>query len=173
MTIRNLFNIIIKVIGLLLIKDMIAMVPQLLAAFVYLYDPETFSEGILAIVYSSIIIVVYAIIARYFIFRSENLIDFFRLEKDFDEQTIPLNMHHSSILRIAVIVIGGLMIANGIPELCEGIYAYNQNDRMSHGLIKQNKSGMIMDAVGILTGIVLINFNRQIVNLIELQRKKP
>ncbi len=173
MTIRNLFNIILKIIGIIFIKEIILKLDQLLSVFYYetMYQNEALMNVILInAAVNCIIILFYLITARLLIFRSEMIINWMKMDKDFEEKELNLNIHRSVILSIAIIVIGGLMVAEGIPELIQRWYAYNENE--NRGLIDQSKFKVAIPAINILIGILMVNFHKQIVNLIEVKRKK-
>ncbi len=170
MTIRNLLNLIIKVIGILFIRDLFSLLPQLLSSFVLFREPETFEEGMMAFVLTAIMILLYLIVARLFIFKSETLIDFLRLDHDFEEERLTIQMHRSTLLSISIIVIGGLMVADGIPKLCQGIYEYNFNKRYSLGLTYYNNAKLYSAIATVSIGAIIMTLQQRLVNLIEAKR---
>src|SRR4051812_37520501 len=115
MTTRSLFNIILKVLGIFYLKDVVATIPQLLSVFLYFTKADSALEGIWTFLLTIVILVVYILISYYLIFRSELIINKLKLDQGFDQETIPLNIHRSTILSISIIIIGGLMVAETIP----------------------------------------------------------
>jgi len=170
MTIRNLLNLILKIIGVLFIRDLLSLLPQLLSSFVLFREPETFDEGLMAFVLTAIIILVYLIVVRFFIFKSESLINFLRLDHDFEEERLTIQMHRSTLLSISIIVIGGLMVADGIPKLCLSIYDYNLNKRYSLGVSYFNNAKLYASIATVTVGVLLMTLQQRIVILIELKR---
>ena len=170
MTIRNLLNLILKVVGILFIRDLLSLLPQLLSSFVLFREPETFEEGIMAFVLTAIMILVYLIVARLFIFKSETVIDFLRLDHDFEEERLTMQMHRSTLLSICIIVIGGLMVADGVPKLCIGVYEYNFNKRYSLGVTYYSNAKLYSAIATVSIGTLLMTLQQRLVNLIERKR---
>jgi hypothetical protein len=118
-----------------------------------------------------LILLVYVFISYFLIFKSDLIIDKLKLDTGFDQETIPLNIHRSTILSISIIVIGGLIIADEIPNLCRQLFAYFQEKRMTYGQTNPNISYSVLAGAKIVIGLLLIGNQRQIVNFIEHKRK--
>jgi hypothetical protein len=119
-----------------------------------------------------LVLLVYGAVSYYLIFKSELIIDKLQLDKGFDEGTIQLNMHRSTILSISIIVIGGLIVADEIPNLCRLLFGYFQEMRMTKGQTTPAISYAVFAAVKIVIGLLLIGNQKDIVNYIENRRKK-
>ena len=171
MTTRTLFNIILKILGIFFIKDILATTPQLLSIILYFTKRETVGEAIWTLVTTILILLVYALVSYYLIFRSDLLIDKLKLDKGFDQQTIPLDIHRSTILSISIIVIGGFIIAEEIPNLCRQLFAYFQEKRMTYGQTNPSISYSVLAGVKVVIGLLLIGNHRHIVNFIERKRR--
>jgi hypothetical protein len=172
MTPRSLFNIILKVLGLFFLQDFLAAMPQLFSVFLFLSKADTLTEAVWTLAASLLTLLAYGITSYYLIFKSGFLIDKLKLDKGFDQEVIPLNMHRSAILSISIIVIGGLMVANEIPNLCRQLFSYYQEKRLTFGMTHSNISYSIFSAVKLLIGILLIVNQQQIVHFIEWKRKR-
>jgi hypothetical protein len=170
MTTKSLFNIILKILGIFFIKDILITVPQLLS-FIYFTNSNTVGEAIWAILTTLIILFVYVLVSYYLIFKSDLIITKLKLNEGFDQETIPLNMHRSTILSISIIVIGGLMVADEIPNLCRQLFAYFQEKRMTYGQTDPTISYSVLSAAKIVIGLLLMGSQRQIVKFIEHKRK--
>ena len=160
-----------KILGIFVIKDILATIPQLLSIILYLTKSDTVGEAIWTVVTTVLILLVYVFFSYYLIFKSDLIIDKLKLDKGFDQETIPLNIHRSTILSISIIVIGGLIIADEIPNLCRQLFAYFQEKRMTYGQTNPTISYSVLAAAKIVIGLVLIGNQRQIVNFIERRRK--
>ena len=172
MTPRTLFNIILKILGIFFIKELLAIITQLVSAFLYLTSAGTIPEAIWTFGTTLLIMLVYGLVSYLLIFRTSFIIDKLKLDKGFSEESIPLNIHRSTILSIAVIVIGGYMVVAEIPNLCRQLFAYFQEKRLTYGQTRPTLSYTIMSAVKILIGILLMTSQKTIVAFIERQRKK-
>jgi hypothetical protein len=171
MSIRSLFNIILKVLGIFFIKDILVTIPQLLSVILYLTKSDPVGEAIWPLISTILFLLIYGLVSYYLIFKSELIINKLKLDSGFDEEIIALNMHHSAILSISIIVIGGLIIADEIPNLCRQLFFYFQEKRMTYGQTDPGISYSVLSAVKIIIGLLLIGNQRQIVNFIELKRK--
>lgn len=169
MTTRDLFNIILKILGIFFIEDILAAIPQLLS--ISLYFTKDVPGAVFTLIATILMFIIYILISYYLVFKTNLIIDKLKLDKGFDQDTIPLNIHRSTILGIAIIVIGGLMVAEEIPNLCRQLFAYFQEKKMTYGQTHPSLSYSVLAAAKILIGLLLIGNQRQIVNLIELKRR--
>jgi hypothetical protein len=103
-----------------------------------------------------------------FVFKTAWLIDKLHLEKGFSEERIEFNIPHSTVLSIAIILIGGLMFVDSLPQLCRQIFSYFQQKDM---FMQNISSGwIIFQFVKTIIGYLLMTNSRFIVNFID--RKK-
>jgi len=172
MTPRSLFNIILKILGIFFIKDFLVLIPQLLSSILYLTNSDSRTEGVWVFLTTLLILLVYWFVSYYLVFKTESIIDALRLDKGFDQSTLPINIHRSTILSISIIVIGGLLVVNELPNFCRQLFSYFQEKRLTHGMTDPSIVYSVVSAVKIIIGIILIMGQRQIVNFIEVKRKK-
>ena len=175
MTQRSLFAIIIKIIGLYLIISAVILIPQLIAtlfAFVGQINYNDAKEVLIMVLFVCFAAGIYILILRYCLFKTEWLIDKLHLDKGFSEEKIELNIHRSTVLKIAVIVIGAILIVDYLPILCKDVFAYWQFTGFNKGF-KDNpvSKGIILDVAKIFIGFFLMTCSRLIVNFIERKRK--
>ncbi|GAA4317651.1 hypothetical protein [Flaviaesturariibacter amylovorans] len=172
MTIRVIFQIILKVLGVFFIKDILATLPHLLSVGLFLFGANSGAEGLWTLATTLLVLFVYCLVAYCLIFRTDRVIDKLRLDEGFTEQSITWSIHRSTVLSICVIVIGGLIVVDGIPELCRQLFSYFQERRMTFGQTDPSISYSVLSAAKILIGLLLIGSQRQIVNYIEHRRRK-
>ena len=172
MTPRSLFNIILKILGLFFIKNILAIIPQLISITLFMKSSDKGAEGIGILISNLFVLLIYGLIAYFLVFKTDLIINKLKLDKGFDQELIPINMHHSTILSISIIVIGGLILADEIPNLSRQLFAYFQEKRLTYGLTSPNISYIILAAAKIVIGFLLISNQRQIVNYIEYKRRK-
>ncbi len=171
MTQRSLFNIILKILGIFFIKDILAIIMQLLSVILFMTKADTVVEAIWTLATTIIILLLYGLFSYFLIFKSNWVIDKLKLDKGFDQDIIPLNIHRSTILSISIIVIGGLIVADEIPNLCRHLFSYYQEKRMTAGATHPDISYSVLAGAKIIIGLLLIGNQRQIVNFIERKRK--
>lgn len=107
MKLFTLWSIIIKVFGVYFAYSTIMTLIFALAAF---NMPNVGPAGVL-------IFIVEAIFAYLFLFRTDFVIQRFRLEESISEKIIDANIESSKILQIAIAVIGIYSLTQSIPEL--------------------------------------------------------
>lgn len=171
MTPRSLFNIILKIVGLFILKDIIDAIVQIVLSVVELMQSFD-GSGLWTLLISILVFALYYLVAHYLIFKTDFLIDKFKLDKNFTEENFPLNIHRSTVLSIAIIIIGGLLIADNVPLLCRVCYAYFRERSLSDTFSnKPDLSYIIMYAAKILVGLILVGNVQLLVNFIERKRR--
>ena len=172
MTPRSLFNIILKILGVFFIKDILVSLSQLLGFLMQFGKPEAVPELLWTVLTITLVLVVDVFFCYLLIFKTEWFIKVLKLDRGFDQETIPINMHRSTILSISIIVIGGYLVINEIPNFCRQLFVYIQEKRMTLGQTNPKIDYTIVSGFKILMGVLLIAEQRPLVNLIERQRKK-
>ena len=172
MTPRSLFNIILKVLGVFFIKDILISLSQLLGFVIQFGKAEVAQDLVWTVLSISIVLAVEVFFCFVLIFRTEWFIQILRLEQGFDQITIPINMHRSTILSISLIVIGGYLMVNEIPNFCRQVVLYFQEKRTLYGRAAPKIDYMVLTGFKILLGGLMVAEQRQLVNLIERKRKK-
>jgi len=167
---RSLFTILLKVIGIFLIKEIFITLLQVYAGVSMAISNELSNLSIGFISYLFIIFISF-LLPYLLVFKTSTIIRFFKLDEGFEEEEFSINFHRSSILSIALIVIGGFLFASEIPNLCNHIFNYIELEKMmSAGQVNKNKGYIILSVGKILIGLFLVYFQRPIVNFIELRR---
>ena len=172
MTPKTLFSIIVKIFGLLFIKDIFQTITQLLPTAFYLTTPEMASQGFVTIAVYVLYILVYGLMAYYLIVKSDLVIEKLKLDADYDQESFQFNMHRSTVLAISIIVIGGLLIVDGIPTFLGQLSTYYFQKRDRYRQTDPTISYMIVSGSKIIIGFLLIAEKKQIINFIERQRQK-
>ncbi|HCE58680.1 MAG TPA: hypothetical protein DER09_12850 [Prolixibacteraceae bacterium] len=132
MSIKTFWNILLKILGIWLILSGFGVIPQFIWAFsIFEYRPD--GKIAAGLIYLAALLFITAalffVILWLFVFRSGWIINKLKLDKGFDDERIDLNIRLNTALTIAIIVIGGLMFADSLPELLRNIYsAFKQDD---------------------------------------------
>jgi len=177
MTPRDLFTVILKIVSIYLIVEGFVLLPQMFFA-IYQYGRMMADSSQVDILEAGFFIVlaigIYILVLRFCLFRTDWLVDKLRLDKGFSEEKFEINIHRSTILKIAVIVIGAIMVIDSLPLLCKQTVSYIQMSHSYTQFIDNRSSGwMVYYFVKFVVGFCLVSASRPIVNLIELKRKKP
>jgi hypothetical protein len=171
MTPKTFFTIILKIIGLFFIRDLLLSLPQLVSFILYLKNGETL-EAVWNLISAGIFILLELLICYYLIFKTYWIMHKLKLTEGFDQEVIPLNMHRSTILSIAIILIGGLILLDEIPNLCRRVFTYIEERRVNYSEINKEVPYIVLSVVKIIIGILILTENRHIVSLIEKSKSK-
>ena len=128
MKVRTFWLILLKIIGLFLVIRGINVIIYSLNTFHFIIKSEdNITEPIIWMTLFIILtVIIYLFILWLFVFKTSWLIDKLRLEKGFEEEKIEINVSLSSIISIAIVVIGGIMLIESLPQLCSKIYTFFQ-----------------------------------------------
>ena len=170
MTPKSLFNIILKIIGIFFIKEALLILPSFVSAILSIRSTTDTGEILFDLILYLGVLLVYGAISYYLIFKTEWIIQKLKLENGFDESEFSLNIHRSTILRITVMVIGGLILADEIPNFCRQLYSYYMQKTMTHGL-HPTIAFLVLSVTKIIIGALLIAEQRKIVNFIEYKQR--
>ena len=122
---RTFFALMIKIIGIYLVLSSIEVVPQFFSTLFSFFGnggDDNYLSILWAIRIVISIFVWYFIILRYCLFRTDWIIDKLALDKHFTEEKIEINIHRTTVLTIAVVVIGGLMFVEALPSFCRQVF---------------------------------------------------
>lgn len=178
MTPKSLFNIILKIFGLFFLWQIINGVMQLISAFMLFFQPVGYgdngfnSDGFVAILIACIVLALYCFIVYLLVFRANYITEKLHLDKGFEAESFSMNLSTPDILSIALIVIGGVVLFNEIPNFCNNVFSFFQERSVRLGMTKTNYSYMILPAVKIILALLLIGERKRIVAFAERRREK-
>jgi hypothetical protein len=173
MTPRTFWIIFLKIIGLWLLFSSLSQIPQFISSIFYsgpFGGNEMFYVSLFSLLIFAIIIF---LVLRFLIFRPNIIIDKLSLDKGFEEERFEINLHRSSVLSIAIVVIGGIMLVDSLPELLRQIYIYFQA-QSSYGFPgeKSPAGWIIFYFIKVFIAYYLITNYTLITNYIERNRRK-
>ena len=170
---RTLWTIILKIFGLFLFLQVLYEIPQLFSTLTFLISDRSYGSSVLpeiASVFFAMSVYLFFVIA--FIFKTDWLISALRLEKSLPDEKLELNMHRSTILQIAIIVSGLLLLIESLPMLLKGLFGYYQQMNDYDGFKKYPYAGLlILDLVKVLISFFMVTSSRLITNYVERRRK--
>ncbi|WP_430406992.1 hypothetical protein [Fluviicola sp.] len=125
MTIRTFWHLILKTIGIwLFIQGLLSLPAMIYALIDALANPFSRSIAAVEVAYFILAVAFYALILQFLILKSQWTIDALRLEKGFEETRIDLTVPYGKLLRIVIILIGGIVFIKAIPHLVENVYLF-------------------------------------------------
>jgi len=178
---RTLWTILLKIIGMYIFLQLLYVLPQSLTTFTYMskvYDALHLTEqrnslyfGIIA--QSLFLISIYLLMTIAFVFRTDWLINALRLNKGITEEKLELNIHRSTVLQIAIIVTGGLLLVDSLPLLLTGLFDHYLEINVYSGFKNYSKGGLIvLQLIKVLISFFMVSSSRLIINFIERKRKR-
>jgi NADH:ubiquinone oxidoreductase subunit 5 (subunit L)/multisubunit Na+/H+ antiporter MnhA subunit len=178
MTPKNLFNIILKILGLFFIREIVIIIPPLISSIPYFTNPDNFGGDqfrnveLFPFIFTLIALAFYVFIIYQLLFNTNKIIDKLKLDQGFNQQEFSFNISTSLVLTISLIVIGGIILTNEIPNFCGNIFSYFQEKKLTHGMIKSNYTYLVISGVKIIIGLLIIGERKRIVDFFEKRRNK-
>ena len=170
---NTFFTFFLRIFGLYLIWQTLTLVPSVFSTLIY-YGSTPDSSGAFSTVSAIVFIILFFIaILRYCIFKTDWIIEKLRLTKGLAEEKIDINLHRSSLLSIAIIVLGGLMLADGLPLLTFNIIEYIQANS-TYQTFSQNRFSpyIVSNLLKVIIGYFMVADSRLVVNFIERRKRK-
>ncbi|HVY76330.1 MAG TPA: hypothetical protein VG890_15985 [Puia sp.] len=165
MTLRTLFSIILKLFGLYFLRDIFISIPELLSVILFFKTGQT-TEALWTMLSSSMILALELSVSYWCIFRSNWIINKLKLTDGFDTTTIPLNIHRSTVVQIAIIIIGGLLLTDEIPNFCRRLFTYFQQRMLRYNGYNAETPYIVISVVKIILAALILAEHRRIVSLI-------
>lgn len=171
MTPKTFWTIFFKIFGLYITWQALLVLPSLFVAIM-----DNGSHGKLGFFTSCsgfvFLACFFLAIVRYCIFKTDRLINLLRLETGIAGETIDINIHRSSLLKIAVIVLGGLMLTDSLPALCFNLFSYFQYVNAYKSFAENHATPyLVTNLLKVFLGYFMVTDSRLIVNFIERKRK--
>lgn len=167
MTNRDFFRILIKVVGLyFFIQVLFTFLPSQIGFLSFNKD----SSGMAGTILYISIIILFIVGLLYFLIRfPEKIIDFFKLDQNFDQQKISINnFNQKNILTISLIIIGGFSIIENITTLLSGLYLVFRKSVDPMFPVSENTSiNLILPTLNLFLGGILITFRKSISDYFE------
>ncbi|GAB4450435.1 MAG: hypothetical protein Fur0028_05900 [Bacteroidales bacterium] len=167
MNIRTFWSLFLKILGIWLILSGLTVIPQFISAFAYFGDnnQDNFFAAIYIIVILLLTVGLYFVVLKLLVFNSNWLIDKLKLDKGFQEEKIDLNITLKTVLTIATIVIGGLILVDALPMLCKQIFTFMQQKSVFRE--DPQFSWIIFYSIKALIGYLLMTNSKMVINYID------
>ncbi len=173
MKIRTFWIIFIKIVGIWLVLSALTLIPQFISLFTYLSDYFTGTNlaFVFVVILMLLVFVVYFLLLKLILFNTGWIIDKLRLDKDIEEESIGMSVAMKTVLIIATIVTGGLILVDAVPMLCQAIFGAMQRKMV----FKQDPEfrWIIFYSIKTLIGYLLVTNSKAIVGFILRKSEKP
>lgn len=172
MSIRTFWILLLRILGLFLVLQSFSVITQFLPSFSLFFDNPEPNVSAIVTLFALMFIVIggYFYVMRLIIFKSDWIIDKFKLDHGFDDDKLDFNIQSNALLSIATIVIGGVMMADAIPFLCREIVVfYQQKVSFQDSLIS---SWIILFFIKASVGYYLITNSKMVIDFIQNMNRK-
>lgn len=165
MLIKTFWKILIKIIGLWILFGCISVVPQFFSTLSFTNGNLNIQSLLLIWLMLFASIIVYILVIRLFLFKTDWIIEKLKLDKNFTEERIDLNIQSSTVLTIAIIIIGGLILIECLPSFCSRLFDFFQQK----SLLKEyhDTSWLIYYFLKIIIGYLLLTNGKNLTKYIE------
>jgi hypothetical protein len=175
MTPRTLFNIILKIFGLFFLREIINIIPQTISSFFVYFRSSDLGPIVATSVASIVILAFYVYLVMQLLFKTNKFIDLLKLDQGFNEyelsfeqkKELQIGLSTSTILTIALIIMGGIILTDEIPNLCRYFYLYFSQRGIGYSLSKFDTSPMVLSAAKIIIGLLILGERKRVVDFIE------
>lgn len=166
MSIRSFWTIFIKIVGIWLVFSSLTVVPQAIFTLLTSYFPDS-REGLLMLLVPVVLLTVgiYIYILTIFVFKTSWFIDKLKLDKGFADERLDLNIHRSTVLSVAVIVIGGVLFLDSLPLFLRLFFKEIQQHNITGEQFESE--WVIFYFVKTMLGYIVMIKNKEIVRRID------
>ena len=129
MEIKSFWIIVLRITGIWLLIDSLSVIGQFFSSFFLLFTSEGMDQVSTLAAFISLVIVVavYFLCIRLFIVKPAWLISKLQLDQDFNEDKLEIRSDNETIIRIAWVILGGVLITDGLPNLVYEAYRFFQS----------------------------------------------
>ncbi len=152
--------------GLFIIKDILFSIPYIINPIIYLFTNDADLEtGIGTLMFSIIILLIYLSFAFVLIFKTNSILKLFKLDNDFMEDNLSLNISKQNVFLISLVLLGGYILIDEIPKFCNYAFKYYQQSQIRFSE-KPTISNLLISGIKILIGFLIIGERNKISELI-------
>lgn len=165
MTKKDFFRVLIKIFALYsLVQTTFYAIPSVLSYASYMNY-----EGLIFLAVS------FAILFGFFlflIFNTDGIIKTLRLDKNFDDDVIQFGRFNSyNIVKLALIIIAGLLIIENLPIIIEQIVLFVQTNNNQFTQVSFSTSSLIIPIIKIVIAYFLLREQQLIFKLLRLDEE--
>ncbi|TPD66079.1 hypothetical protein [Flavobacterium microcysteis] len=165
MLIDTFWKLLLKIIGLWLLFGFFSVIPQFFSMISFVDGGIDFQSLLLLSVGLCATIIILVIIIRLFLFKTSWIIEKLKLKDNFKEERIDLTIKSTTVLTIAIIVIGALILIESLPSFCSDLISFLQQKEL---LKDYPQTGwLIYHFIKIIFGYLLLTNAKNFTKFIE------
>ncbi|WP_298148309.1 hypothetical protein [Flavobacterium sp.] len=170
MEINTFWNLVLKGIGLWLLMNCLYIFPQLTSLLLVSQIEDGWNSSISEISIGLFALFAYLYISVLFLFKSAWLIKVLKLERNFKESRLEISTSKHTVLKIIIVLIGGLTFIESLPSLIQNIYQFLQQKELITDY--RDASWIVFDSLNSLIGYLFITNSSVIATFIDKQEEK-
>ena len=165
MLIDTFWKLLLKIIGLWLLFSCISIVPQFLSTISFANGSIDFQSLLLLWLGLFSVIAFFIITIGLFLFKTTWIIEKLKLNHNFKEERIDLTIKSTTVLTIAIIIVGALILIESLTVFCSDLITFWQQKEF---LKDYPRSGwLIYHFIKIIIGYVLLTNAKNFTKFIE------
>lgn len=165
MTPKSLFLIVLKILGLFLLKDFLWVLISTVSSIGGLGGGGSYTGLIL--LFDLFVLSLEGLLIVLLLFRTAAVAEKLKLDRGFEETRFSFDLPASQVLAIALVVVGALMVALALPDLCRLAVSYLHQQRFVLDSRKDILPPIAYDVVKILIGLLVIGERKRIARFLE------
>jgi hypothetical protein len=177
MAIRNLFSIILKVLGIFMLKDLIIslgqVIPILVGNYFLVASYETLSGGYI------LVVLIHYLMFHFLVFKTDFVIDKLKLDKGITYQEFSFfkekgitELDFKPIIALALMATAIYLLATEIPTLFSLLFGLYRENQVYDGNPGTQGGFVILSITKIIIAYILINACDTITDFIDRKRAK-
>lgn len=171
---RELFAIILKIFGLLVVKDFLTQLSLVInPVLFFIVSGGQSSQGIWMLVMGILVTGIYLAVAFQLLFRTHAVLKFLKLGDDLADIDLSINISRRNILAIALIATAGYILIYDIPVFCSLVYNYFELKEI--GILEDVRSpvkDLLLSGARIIIALLLIGERNKVLDLL-IRENKP
>lgn len=164
---KDLFNIILKIFGLLIVKEIIMQLPYILNPIIYMANSEEENAGAVIILFSFLILGLYFALAYTLLFKTNSILRLFKLDEEFFAVDLSLSISKRNILNIGIVIVSGLILIDEIPLLCRYLFNYYEIKQLRLPDLQLPTSDILFSTAKIVIAFLIIGERSRLVDYIS------
>ena len=170
MKIKSFWVILLKILGLWCIYIFLKQI-TMISYFVTLFQSEqanglqNFSLGIFIV-----LMILLLVLIKILLFNPNWVIDVFKLDQGFTDETLSFNIKNITVIRIAVIIIGGLLLIETIPLFISNFVSYLNMKGYDHD--SNMYEPLVPNIINLVLSLLLLLNSSRIVKFIDKRINK-
>ena len=169
MTPRSLWTILIKVFGLFILSDMLSTIPYMSnTAWTFSQNPMGGDSSFFAWLFGAIVF--YVVTIWLLLFKTDLVIDKLSLDKHFKEEKLDVNLKASTVLQIAIVLFGCMLVLEGFPAFAQNAFQFYQQKAIFRQ--SPNSEWLIYHGLEMVIGYFIITNSSRLTSWVDEKRNK-